>query len=369
MSDTNDERIISAIQNWDKKAIRQLTHARILRPDMRLTNPRSGWRMPPIGHLIENIGYGANAPLAVLREAGWKPWAKYEIETDEGVRVRTTPVSHLIEFYVERRGRKADTVLFDALYFFMGLEDAPVGFNIPFLFAHVDEPIESKWSELSGQSLCAVMAQMLPQPIEFIGHVLGAGGRFHAGDPPGIFVLAAFQDELQYGEMRRNRADRIMDLLKDHRDHIEDEVVCAIEPITQRNLLHWMVAVCRWHNPIKSQRWITVLHDYGLKTSTRTGDGRTVMELAESNPYVRGSCLFDALRDMQAKESELYARIAATQQAMRGRGLAPDTVALIRPFGSAWRPREEATANWFDRRRATTSASWDLMSDWHPFWK
>jgi CBS domain-containing protein len=101
--------------------------------------------------------------------------------------------------------------------------------------------------------------------------------------------------------------------------------------------------------------------------------GATVRSLAREAVFIPElKKADDALRDMQAKESELYARIAATQQAMRGRGLAPDTVALIRPFGTSWRPREEATADWLDRRRlhaTTTRTAWGLMADWHPFYR
>jgi hypothetical protein len=350
-----DERaILATIKKWDKPAMRRLILDEILTPEMRLTDPRNGWRMPPIGHLIENIGCGAHEVFDVLfHSASWDPWAEYEIErVDEGERVWTTPVGHLIEFYVERRRMKASVVLFDALFFFKGLADARIGFNLPFRFRHVDEmgiPVESIWSELLGQSLCAVMLQRLPEPIEFVRHVLIAGGRFHASDPPGIFVLATFQNDMPFRQMR-GRVDSIIDLLNDHRAHIEDEIVYAMEPISQRNFLHWMVAVSPWGSLKQSLKWLNVLHEYGLSVFTPAGDGRTVMELAASNPNVRDNRLIEALREMEKKERELYAMFATKHQVMHGLGLPREISERVQPYPKTWREREADTADWFYNR-------------------
>lgn len=350
-----DERaILATIKKWDKPAMRRLILDEILTPEMRLTDPRNGWRMPPIGHLIENIGCGAHEVFDVLfHSASWDPWAEYEIErVDEGERVWTTPVGHLIEFYVERRRMKASVVLFDALFFFKGLADARIGFNLPFRFRHVDEmgiPVESIWSELLGQSLCAVMLQRLPEPIEFVRHVLIAGGRFHASDPPGIFVLATFQNDMPFRQMR-GRVDSIIDLLKDHRAHIEDEIVYAMEPISQKNFLHWMAAVSPWGSLKQSLKWLNVLHEYGLSVFTRDGYGHSAIELAASNPNVRDNRLIEALREMEKKERELYAMIATKHQVMHGLGLPREISERVQPYPKTWRGREADTADWFYNR-------------------
>jgi hypothetical protein len=353
---------MQAIKTWNKRAIVNLTRDGTLRPDMRLTDPITGWRMPPIGHMIENIGYEADVLFEAMHNVGWDHLATYEIERPQNGRVRTTPLSHLVEFYVARRGRKASTVLFDALKFYMYRQDSPTTLNIPFSFEHVNGlgvPIQSKWSEMSGQSLCAVFTQTLPEPIEFIAHILGSGGRFHAGDPPGLFVLAT-RKRVALEAASRPREERLeyieetvqflIRTLRDNRDYIGDDVVCSIEPRSQQNLLHWMVANCPWNTLRRSQQWLTVLHEYGLSVFKPAGDGRTAMELAASNQDVTDNCLMEALLEMKEKERNVYAMIATTQQAMRGMGLSKDTIAHIHAFKESQRKREAATAEWYDRR-------------------
>jgi hypothetical protein len=166
------------------------------------------------------------------------------------------------------------------------------------------------------------------------------------------------------------RVNYLIDCLKEYADQIDQEMVCSIEPRSQRNLLHWMVAISPWVSLAQSRKRLNVLHDYGLSVFTRDGDGRTVMELAASNRHVKDNCLIEALREMEKKERELYAMIATKQQVLHGLGLPREISERVQPYPPTWRKREEDTADWFYRRRpphGSTHTSWDFMSRWHPF--
>jgi hypothetical protein len=368
MDEAHARIIMDAIRRWNVPTLKRYIRDGTLTPEMRLTDTITGWRMPLIGHLIENMGYGAHAVFEVLPRANWDPWAQYEIETPGGGRVRTTLLCHIIEFYVERRRGKSAMILSEALLFFYGEDGAPMALNIPFRLDRVNsmgQPILSKWSALSGQSLCAVMTQALPEPIEFLRTVLNAGARFHAGDPPGLFVLATFGDTPF--EQAKGQVTSLMDFLRDHKDHINHEMVRAIEPISGRNLFHWMVAATPWDFHARSLIWINTLHAYGFKTYTRTRDGHTVMELARSKSS-ENPLLIDALRTMQEMERNVRVMIATKNQAMRTMGFPLEIAERVRSYGPAWDDYEARGASWEYRRpRASTHTAWDFMSDWHPF--
>ncbi len=126
-----------------------------------------------------------------------------------------------------------------------------------------------------------------------------------------------------------------------------------MEPSSQRNFLHWMVAATSWVSLEQSRRRLNVLHEYGISVFTRDGYGRTVMELAASNhwQYVRDNCLMKALREMEEKERELYAMIATKQQVLQGKGVPPEIAARVRPYPSTWDKREAYAADWQAKRR------------------
>jgi hypothetical protein len=368
MDEAHARFIMDAIRRWHVPTLYGYIRDGTMTPEMRLTDIRTGWRMPLIGHLIENIDYGVHIVFWFLLRANWDPWAQYEIETPGGERVRTTPLCHLIEFYVERGRGELDVILSEALPFFYAEDDAAIKLNIPFRLERVNsvgQPISSRWSALSGQSLCAVMTQTLPDPIAFLRRVLYAGARFHAGDSPGLFVLATFGDTPF--EQAKIKVHLLMDFLRDHKDHINHEVVRTIEPISGRNLFHWMVAATPWKFPRQCRKWINTLHAYGFKTYTRAGDGHTVMELARSKSR-ENPLLIDALREMQEMERNVRVMIATKNQAMQTMGLSRELAERVRSYGPAWDDYEARGAAWEYRRpRASTHTAWDFMSDWHPF--
>jgi hypothetical protein len=372
---------LTAIRRWDKDAMYRMIRSNSLTPDIRLSDPRKKREMPPIGHIIEYMVYGAHEPLRAMyamHKDTWDPWVPYVIERFDGSRIKINALSHLIECHVERR--EIETPLYDALRFFEQTENANTGFNMPFVFEEWDAnnvPIHSKWSALAGQSLCAVILQQMERPMGFLYHVLDAGGRFHVGDPPGLFVLATFRDyfrdHLAYRvliDTMRDRLGALMADLKNYKDQIPSEVICAIEPRTQRNLFHWMAAISPWPSLGQSLEWLDVLHKFGFSVFTRDGDGRTAMELAANNPYVKNNCLTIALREMEKKERELYAMFATKHQVMHGLGLPREVSERVQPYPKTWRKREEDTADWFYNRRpphVSAHTSWDFMSKWHPF--
>jgi hypothetical protein len=367
MNEDHERNLMDIIRRWDTDAIVRKIQDGTLRPEMRLTDRIDQWRMPFVGHIIEkNDHHTRDIWFAIqTRYPDWDPWATYEIEhLDDGVRIRTNILSHLLEVYVERNDTESDDILFDNLIYFQNRSDARLGFNTPFRFEQWDTTrgnvaIRSKWSELSGQSLCAVIAQRIEEqePLEYIGRILDAGGRFHANDPPGLLVLSTFRNvfhvSLLYFEWYNHmgvRADVLIDNLKERRHQITDEVVCAIEPITGRNLLHWMVAVCSWKSLEQSRQRLETLHAYGVSVFTRTRDGHTVMELAAYNQDVKDNCLSVVFCEMEEKERNMYAMIATKQQVLHGRGVPPEIAARVRPYPPTWDKREAYAADWQARR-------------------